>query len=173
MASRKQRATVPASTIFPPQVVSASALIAIVFIAYSKSLHGGFALDSNQLLLHDPRIQQVTSENLGRIFHHTYWWPYGESGLYRAFTTLSYLFNYAVLGGSGVAQEGPAGGRRADGRSCSLHLSVLVDGGPGAGLHDLAGGIGLVLWACSCCPGLATMDRVAAWQQKELGNEQS
>jgi tetratricopeptide (TPR) repeat protein len=105
MASRKQRATVPASTIFPPQVVSASALIAIVFIAYSKSLHGGFALDSNQLLLHDPRIQQVTSENLGRIFHHTYWWPYGESGLYRPFTTLSYLFNYAVLGNG----ESPAG----------------------------------------------------------------
>jgi tetratricopeptide (TPR) repeat protein len=29
---------------------------------------------------------------------HTYWWPNGESGLYRPLTTLSYLFNYAILG---------------------------------------------------------------------------
>lgn len=31
-------------------------------------------------------------------FRHTYWWPYGESGLYRPFTTLTCLFNYAILG---------------------------------------------------------------------------
>jgi protein O-mannosyl-transferase len=36
---------------------------------------------------------------------HTYWWPYGESGLFRPLTTLSYLFNYAVLGNG----EHPAG----------------------------------------------------------------
>ena len=36
---------------------------------------------------------------------HTYWWPYGESGLYRPLTTLSYLFNYAVLGN----RDRPAG----------------------------------------------------------------
>ena len=32
------------------------------------------------------------------ILNHTYWWPRIESGLYRPFTTLSYLFNYAILG---------------------------------------------------------------------------
>ena len=39
------------------------------------------------------------------IFQHTYWWPHGEAGLYRPVTTLSYLFNYAVLG-NGDRQAG-------------------------------------------------------------------
>jgi hypothetical protein len=70
----------------------------MVLAAYSNSFHGGFVLDCNQLLLHDPRIQQVTPQNFDLILHRTYWWPYGESGLYRPLATLSYLFNYSVLG---------------------------------------------------------------------------
>ncbi len=50
------------------------------------------------LILHDARIQQATVDNVNLILRHSYWWPTGESGLYRPLTTLSYLWNYAVLG---------------------------------------------------------------------------
>src|SRR6185437_12411936 len=48
--------------------------------------------------LNDARIRNASASNLGLIAGHTYWWPNGESGLYRPFATLSYLFNYAILG---------------------------------------------------------------------------
>ena len=76
----------------------AAALCAIAFIVYANALRGGFTFDSRQLVLQDPRVHAVTSENVGNILGHTYWWPYGESGLYRPATTLTYLLNYAVLG---------------------------------------------------------------------------
>ena len=63
-----------------------------------QSFDAGFALDNRQLILNDPRVHAFTRENLSLIARHSYWWPYGESGLYRPLTTLSYLFNYAVLG---------------------------------------------------------------------------
>src|SRR6266478_2828361 len=71
---------------------------AAVFLAYFGSLSNGFAGDARGLVLEDPRVRDASSENLALIFQHTYWWPYGESGLYRPVTTLSYLFNYAILG---------------------------------------------------------------------------
>ena len=67
-------------------------------LAFSNSFQSGFVLDNKGLLL-DPRIREVTPENIALILKHTYWWPTGEAGLYRPFTTLSYLFNYAILGG--------------------------------------------------------------------------
>lgn len=97
----------PRDTI-PPQrkgLVAVAALCGIALLAYSNSFHGGFVLDCNQLLLHDPRIQKVSAANFDQILHRTYWWPYGESGLYRPLATLSYLFNYSVLGNG----ESPAG----------------------------------------------------------------
>ena len=78
-------------------LLAALALCALTLLAYSNSFEGGLVLD-NKVLLLDPRIRDTTPENLALIFQHTYWWPTGESGLYRPFTTLSYLFNYAVLG---------------------------------------------------------------------------
>jgi tetratricopeptide (TPR) repeat protein len=81
-----------------PHLLTALALCAVTLLAYSNSFHDGYTLDNNQLLRLDQRIQQATTENVDRILHHTYWWPYGESGLYRPLATLSYLFNYAVLG---------------------------------------------------------------------------
>jgi protein O-mannosyl-transferase len=77
--------------------LAAFALCALTLLAYSNSFEGGLVLD-NKVLLLDPRIRDATPENIALIFHHTYWWPTGEAGLYRPFTTLSYLFNYAVLG---------------------------------------------------------------------------
>lgn len=75
----------------------ALALCAITLLAYSNSFTAGFTLDSRGLVLEDARVHQATAANAGLILQHTYWWPYGESGLYRPFTTLTYLFNYAIL----------------------------------------------------------------------------
>ena len=75
-----------------------SALCAVTLLAYSNSFSAGFAFDNNGLLLQDPRLREATAQNIGLIFQRTYWWPYGESGLYRPLTTLTYLFNYSILG---------------------------------------------------------------------------
>ena len=73
------------------------ALCALVFAVYGNGFANGLAGDIRGLL-QDSRVHEFSAANLALIFTHTYWWPYGESGLYRPFTTLSYLFNYAILG---------------------------------------------------------------------------
>ncbi len=73
-------------------------LCLISLLAYANSFYAGFTFDNRGLLLEDPRIREASRDNFELILRHTYWWPYGESGLYRPFTTLSYLFNYAVCG---------------------------------------------------------------------------
>jgi protein O-mannosyl-transferase len=78
-------------------LLAALALCALTLLAYSNSFGSALVLD-NKVLLLDPRIREATPENIALIFQHTYWWPTGEAGLYRPFTTLSYLFNYAILG---------------------------------------------------------------------------
>ena len=80
-------------------------LCLLTLAAYSNSFGAGFAMDNRGLILQDARVHAATAENLDLIFGHTYWWPYGESGLFRPLTTLSYLFNYAILGNG----EHPAG----------------------------------------------------------------
>ena len=57
------------------------------------------------MLLRDPRLRDASAKNLGLILSHSYWWPTGEGGVYRPITTLSYLFNYAILGNA----DHPAG----------------------------------------------------------------
>ena len=79
-------------------IFAAVALFLITLLGYSNSFASGFAKDNQVLLLADPRIQKVSAENISLILQHTYWWPNGEAGIYRPFTTLSYLLNYAVLG---------------------------------------------------------------------------
>ena len=86
-------------------LLTALGLCLLMLAAYSNSFGTGFAMDNHGLILQDSRIRAATAENLDLIWSHTYWWPYGESGLYRPLTTLSYLFNYAVLGNG----ESPAG----------------------------------------------------------------
>jgi tetratricopeptide (TPR) repeat protein len=78
--------------------VAALALGLLTLLAFSNSFSAGFALDNRMLLLGDTRIQAATAANIALIVRHTYWWPNGESGLYRPLTTLSYLLNYAILG---------------------------------------------------------------------------
>ena len=54
-------------------------------------------MDNDPIVLKHPRIRTVTSGQVHRILTGPYW-PMAAAGLYRPLTTLSYLFNYAVLG---------------------------------------------------------------------------
>jgi tetratricopeptide (TPR) repeat protein len=101
---KKQRGKLPpadsrqAPLIAGRTLLAAASLAGLTFLAFANSFSGGFVFDNHALLLQDPRIRELSSENIRLIFRHTYWWPTGEAGLYRPLTTLSYLFNYAVLG---------------------------------------------------------------------------
>jgi protein O-mannosyl-transferase len=81
-----------------PDLLAGVALLLLTAAVYSNSLGAGFVLDGRGLILEDARVHAVTAENVRNIVQHTYWWPYGESGLYRPVTTFSYLLNYAILG---------------------------------------------------------------------------
>src|SRR5262249_50018907 len=70
----------------------------LAVVPYLNSFSAGFTLDSKALILDDARVHEATRANVALIVDRSYWWPQGESGLYRPLTTLSYLFNYAVLG---------------------------------------------------------------------------
>jgi tetratricopeptide (TPR) repeat protein len=82
-----------------------AALCAIALLAYADSLGLGLALDSRVVVLGDSRIRGASAENLSLILGKDYWWPKAVDRLYRPVTTLSFLFNYAILGNG----ENPAG----------------------------------------------------------------
>ena len=86
-------------------LVICAALAVVTLLAYSNSFHTGFVIDNHLLILSDPRIRDASADNIGDIFEHSYFWPTSEVGLYRPATTLSYLFNYGILGNG----ESPAG----------------------------------------------------------------
>ncbi len=82
-----------------PHLIVAGALGLVTLLAFSNTLHNtGFALDNKFIILEDPRLHAVRWENLRQIFTEDYWYPKAVSGLYRPLTTLSYLFDYSVLG---------------------------------------------------------------------------
>jgi tetratricopeptide (TPR) repeat protein len=74
------------------------AICGIVAAAYSNSFQGTLVFDSAAAIGRDPRIRQATLENIESILTGGYWYVNASAGLYRPFTTLSYLLNYAVLG---------------------------------------------------------------------------
>ena len=74
-------------------------LAAVVLMAYANSFAAGFTWDNNTLILNDPRVHSASLHHLKDILIRSYWWPNLETGLYRPITTLSFLLNYAVLGG--------------------------------------------------------------------------
>jgi tetratricopeptide (TPR) repeat protein len=73
-------------------------LSAGTLLAYSNSFHTGFPLDNKFQILEDPRITSVTGDHLNLIFTQDYLYPQVVSGVYRPVATLTYLFNFAVLG---------------------------------------------------------------------------
>ena len=98
---RDRRAKIRARrAILTPRGIQHALLLAAViggtFCAYSNSLQAPFLLDNQPVILNDPRIRAATSSHFFRILTEQY--PLGLSGLYRPLTTLSYLFNWAILG---------------------------------------------------------------------------
>jgi len=81
----------PPSGSLTTKLPAALALVILSLLAFSNSFDGGFVLDNRGLILNDPRLRAATSDNLRLILQHTYWWPTGEGGVFRPFTTLSYL----------------------------------------------------------------------------------
>ena len=75
-----------------------AALWALVLVAYSNSFQSGLVFDNYGVLAMDPRIRATAPENLAAVFTEGYWHVNSASGLYRPLTTLSYLFNDAILG---------------------------------------------------------------------------
>ena len=61
--------------------------------------------DNYFAIAEDARIRHATSGNVQLILTQSYWYQTSTSALYRPMTTLSYLFNYAILG-NGVAPAG-------------------------------------------------------------------
>ncbi len=70
-------------------------------IVYSNSFQAGLPFDNSLVVHDDPRIRAWNAGNLRLIFEQDYWFPSMTLGLYRPLTTLSFLFNYAVLGSGG------------------------------------------------------------------------
>jgi tetratricopeptide (TPR) repeat protein len=102
-ATTGKRSTQRESTVGPrtrdfTMLACALALGLLALAAYSNSFQADLVTDSAVLVKQDPRIRDASSENVGNILHHGYWWPSFESDLYRPVTTLSFLFNYATLG---------------------------------------------------------------------------
>ena len=102
-ATTGKRSTLRENTVSPrthdfTMLACALALGLLAFAAYSNSFEADLVADSAVLVKQDPRIREASSENVGNILHHGYWWPNFESDLYRPVTTLSFLFNYSTLG---------------------------------------------------------------------------
>ena len=72
------------------------AVIGFTLLAYANSFHAPFLVDNSEIILNDTRVHAATSAHLQRIFTQQYW-ETSNTGLYRPLTTLSFLFNYAVL----------------------------------------------------------------------------
>ncbi len=74
-----------------------AALGALVLAAYANSFGLGFAYDGEHLATQDTRVLSATGDSVRQIFTTPYWYPTAEDNLYRPLTTLSFLFNHAVL----------------------------------------------------------------------------
>ena len=78
-----------------------AALAVLTLAAYANSFGLGFVLDAHRLILEDPRVHAVTAANLRAILGTHYWYPHAQDRLYRPLATLSFLFNYSILGNAG------------------------------------------------------------------------
>jgi tetratricopeptide (TPR) repeat protein len=82
----------------PRHGLAAVLLAAAALVAYANSFDTGFVQDNKYIVVGDPRVQSLTAKNLGLIFSQTAQIVLAPTSLYRPLNTLSYLFNYAILG---------------------------------------------------------------------------
>jgi len=77
---------------------AAVALALVTALAYWNSFRAELILDNIPIIVQDPRLKTTEWSSLRAILAFNYWWPTGDSNLYRPLTTLTYWFNYSVLG---------------------------------------------------------------------------
>lgn len=102
LSGRARTSGAPAK-LWPRHALRIAALWVFALAAYSNSFAGGFVFDNVPIVQNDPRIRAATAENIRLIFTGEYWFDSRTSGLYRPFTTLSFLFHSAVLGNGSSA----------------------------------------------------------------------
>lgn len=71
----------------------------LLLAAYINAFSGDFVIDNKLLILQDPRVQELSWENVRAIFTRDYWWPSAVVGVYRPVAKLTYLLNYVIPGG--------------------------------------------------------------------------
>ena len=103
-AAKAPKRTAPGWSRLWKHALPVAALAGSLFLVYSNSLHAPLLLDNEDVILKDARIQTVSSVQLHRILEGQYW-ETAPTGLYRPLVTLSYLFNYSILG-NGARPEG-------------------------------------------------------------------
>src|SRR3989454_87801 len=99
-----------ATGLWPPlggrtHLLALLALRTLAALVYANSFQAGFTLDNAFRIHGDARVHQASADNVRQIFTQDYSAPRFVNGVYRPLTTLSLMFNYAVLGGG----ENPAG----------------------------------------------------------------
>ncbi len=80
-------------------------LAILIGMAYSNSFRVGFVLDNASIIFENPALRAWNFDNLQLILSTNYWAPKFSTDLYRPVTTLSYAFNYSLLGNG----ESPVG----------------------------------------------------------------
>jgi protein O-mannosyl-transferase len=100
----KKKSSIP-SEYLPSDLWLCVGLGLLILIFFSNSFTAGLVFDSQSIVGMDTRIRELSLTNLKLILTRDYWWPSDESILYRPLTTVSYLFNYAILGN----RENPSG----------------------------------------------------------------
>ncbi len=75
-------------------------LVVLALAAYGNSFSAGLIFDNSVIILDDARVRAVNFPQMRGIFYGSYW-PQVTTDLYRPLTTLSYWFNFTVLGNGG------------------------------------------------------------------------
>jgi tetratricopeptide (TPR) repeat protein len=131
--------------VWRPHLARLAAIWLLTLAAYSNSFRAGLVFDNGVIIARDTRIRAATAENLRLIFSTEYWSTNNSTGLYRPFTTLSYLFNWAVLGNG----DSPAGYHWVDFGLHALNIALVYALGLllfGEGAGAMAGAMA-ALWA--------------------------
>jgi protein O-mannosyl-transferase len=87
----------PPAKAWPRHGLILAGICALILLANINSFRDGFPFDNRAAILTDARVHAATSDNIQQILTQDYW-PKQPANLYRPLTTLSYLFNYAILG---------------------------------------------------------------------------
>lgn len=82
----------------PAQRILGAVLVLLILVVFSRSFGSELVFDSKVIVGEDPRVQEVNAATLGDVLTENYWWPSMRSNLYRPVTTLSFMFDHAVLG---------------------------------------------------------------------------